>query len=52
MHLTDHDLRQLDHEAISRLGEESVRRLAERLLADLMEARDRLRQGKRSPGLA
>lgn len=48
MHLTDHDLRQLDHEAISRLGEASLRRLAERLLADLMEARDRLRQDSKN----
>lgn len=48
MHLTDHDLRQLDHEAISRLRDESVRRLAERLLEDLKEARDRLRQDSRN----
>ncbi len=44
MYLTDHDLRQLDRDALSRLGEEALRRLAERLLADIEEARDRLNQ--------
>jgi len=48
MHLTDHDLRQLDRDALSRLGEEAVRRLAERLLADLKDARDRLNQDSRN----
>mgnify|MGYP001203878251 CR=1 FL=1 len=48
MHLTDHDLRQLDRDALSRLGEEAVRRLAERLLADLKDARDRLNQDSRT----
>jgi len=43
MHLTDHDLRQLDRDALSRLGEGALRRLAERLLADLKDARDRLK---------
>ena len=47
MHLTDHDLRQLDGDALSR-------RLAERLLADLKEARERFNQdsrnGSRPPG--
>jgi len=48
MHLTDHDLRQLDRDALSRLGEEALRRLAERLLADLKDARDRLNQDSRN----
>ena len=48
MHLTDHGLRQLDRDALSRLGEEAVRRLAERLLADLKDARDRLNQDSRN----
>jgi transposase len=48
MHLTDHDLRQLDRDALSRLEEEALRRLAERLLADLKEARDRLNQDSRN----
>lgn len=48
MHLTDHDLRQLDRDALSQLEEEALRRLAERLLADLKEARDRLNQDSRN----
>ena len=48
MHLTDHDLRQLDRDALSRLEDEALRRLAERLLADLKEARDRLNQDSRN----
>lgn len=44
MHLTDHDLRQLDQAALSRLGEGAARRLLERVVEDLKEARDRLRQ--------
>jgi hypothetical protein len=44
MYLTDHDLRQPDRDVLSRLGEEAVRRLAEHLLADLKDARDRLNQ--------
>jgi len=48
MHLTNHDLRQLDRDALSRLGEEAVRRLAERLLADIKDARDRLNQNSRN----
>jgi hypothetical protein len=48
MHLTDHDLRQLDRDALSRLGDEALRRLAERLLADLKDARDRLNQDSRN----
>ena len=44
MHLTDHDLRQLDHDPLSRHGEGALRRLAERLLADVKDARDRLNQ--------
>ena len=48
MHLTDYDLRQLDRDVLSRLGEEAVRRLAERLLADLKDVRDRLNQDARN----
>jgi len=48
MPLTDHDLRQLDRDALSRLEEEALRRLAEHLLADLKEARDRLNQDSRN----
>ena len=47
-HLTDHDLRQLDPDALSRLGEGAMRRLVERLLADLKEASDRLNQDSRN----
>jgi transposase len=48
MHLTDHDLRQLERDALSRLGEGALRRLAERLRADLKDARDRLNQDSRN----
>jgi len=48
MHLTDHDPRQLDPDALSRLGEGALRRLAERLLANRKEARDRLNQNSRN----
>ena len=48
MHLTDHDLRQLDRDALSRIGEEALRPLAERLVADLKDARDRLNQHSRN----
>ena len=48
MYLTDHDLRQLDRDALARLEEKAVRRLAERLLADLKDARDRLNQNSRN----
>jgi len=40
MHLTDHDLRQLDRDALSRRREEAARRLLERVVEDLKEARD------------
>jgi len=48
MHLTDHDPRQLDPDALSRLGDGALRRLAERLLANRKEARDRLNQNSRN----
>jgi len=44
VHLTNHDLLQLDRDTLSRLDEEALRRLSERLLDDLKEARDRLNQ--------
>jgi transposase len=44
VHLTDHDLLQLDRDTLSRLDEEALRRLSERLLDDLKEAHDRLNQ--------
>jgi hypothetical protein len=48
IHLTDHDLRQLDRDALSRIGEEALRPLAERLVADLKDAPDRLNQHSRN----
>lgn len=48
MHLTDHDLLQLDSDALERLDEASLRRLSGRLLADLKEARDRLNQDSKN----
>ncbi|MDS4055624.1 DUF6444 domain-containing protein, partial [Accumulibacter sp.] len=48
LYLPDHDLRQLDRDALSRLEEKAVRPLAERPLADLKEARDRLNQNSRN----
>lgn len=48
MHLTDHDLRQLDRDALSRLREDAARGLLERVVDDLKEARDRLRQDSRN----
>jgi len=48
MHLTDHDLRQLDRDALSRQREDAARRLLERVVDDLKEARDRLRQDSRN----
>jgi hypothetical protein len=39
MLLTDHDLYPFDLDALSRLGEEALRRLAERLLASRNGAR-------------
>ena len=48
MHLTDHDLLQLDRDTLARLDEEALRRLSGRLLDDLKEARDRLNQNSRN----
>lgn len=48
MHLTDHDLLQLDSDTLSRLDEEALRRLSGRLLDDLNEARDRLNQDSKN----
>ena len=48
MHLTDHELLQLDTETLSRLDEAALRHLSERMLADLKEARDRLNQDSRN----
>lgn len=45
MHLSDHSLRQLDETYLSSLGEEALRALSVKLLADLKEARERLNQG-------
>jgi hypothetical protein len=45
MHLSEHDLKQLDEETIDSLRVEQVRTLAVTLLADLKEAHDRLNQG-------
>lgn len=44
MNLTDHDLSQLDEEEVLKLPEEVLRRLSVRLLNDLKEARERLKQ--------
>ncbi|MGH8556470.1 MAG: DUF6444 domain-containing protein [Methylococcales bacterium] len=42
MHLSNHDLSQLDEEELLKLPEEALRRLSIRLLNDLKEARERL----------
>jgi transposase len=44
MHLSDHSLSQLDAAYLRSLDEEQLRRLSLRLLEDLEEARERLRQ--------
>lgn len=44
MHLSDHDLRQMDEEWLARLPEERLRPALQRALEDLREARDRLNQ--------
>ena len=44
MHLSEHDLKQLDEERIRSLPAESLRTLSVKLLVDLKEARDRLNQ--------
>jgi transposase len=48
VHLTDHDLLQLDRDTLARLDEEALRRLSGRLLDDLKEARDRLNQDSKN----
>ena len=45
MRLTEHDLKQLDEEYLSRLSPEQLLHLSEKLLNDLREARDRLNEG-------
>ena len=44
MRLTDHDLKQIDEEYLSSLSPEQLRRISEKLLEDLRDARDRLNQ--------
>lgn len=44
MNLTDHDLKQIDSEYLSKLTSEQSMRLTEKLLEDLRVARDRLNQ--------
>jgi hypothetical protein len=45
MHLSDHNLRQIDDAYNQSLEVETLRGLSARLLADLKDARDRLNQG-------
>lgn len=44
MRLSDHDLKQIDEEYLSTLRAEQLRKLSEKLLEDLRDARDRLNQ--------
>lgn len=44
MKLSQHDLQQLDEDAVCRLSEAALRHLSLTLLADLKEARERLAQ--------
>ena len=44
MHLSDHDLRQMDEDWLEKLPEEMLRQVSTRILKDLKEARDRLNQ--------
>jgi hypothetical protein len=44
MHLSDHDLRQLDEAALARLEPEQARALLSKVLEDLKAARERLAQ--------
>jgi transposase len=44
MNLTDHDLKQIDEEYLSKLKSEQLLRLSEKLLDDLRVSRDRLNQ--------
>ena len=48
MRLSDHDLLQLTEEELLELPEEVLRRLSVKLLYDLKEARERLRQTSRN----
>ena len=48
MDLSDHNLSQLDEEALLKLPEEALRKLSVRLLKDLKEARERLKQNSRN----
>ncbi|WP_404360634.1 DUF6444 domain-containing protein [Methylotuvimicrobium sp. KM1] len=48
MQLSDHDLSQLDEDKLFDLPEEDLRRLSIRLLNDLKEARERLKQNSRN----
>jgi len=44
MHLSDHDLRQMDEGWLEKLPEDKLRQVSGRMLQDLKEARDRLNQ--------
>jgi len=44
MHLSDHDLRQMDEDWLVTLPEDKLRQVSARMLLDLKEARDRLNQ--------
>ena len=44
MHLSDHDLRQMDEVWPEKLPEDKPRQVSTRILKDLKEARDRLNQ--------
>ena len=44
MHLSDHDLRQMDEGWLEKLPEDKLRQVSTRILQDLKEARDRLNQ--------
>ena len=44
MHLTDHDLKQIDSEYLSKLTPEQLLKLSEKVIDDLRVARDRLNQ--------
>ena len=44
MHLSDHDLRQMDEGWLEKLPEDKLRQVSARILRDLKEARDRLNQ--------
>lgn len=48
MQLSDHDLNQLDEDKLLNLPEEALRRVSIRLLNDLKEARERLKQNSRN----